>query len=97
MKNNSTDESLLLKPEGKLIFQLYIFAQEDKIQIFSVVKSPNNCCLKNGSIFCIKYIGFKDKIPVVLGNKYIDLRPVSTYPRNFQDLNIYYICQMAKY
>lgn len=53
-------------------------------------KCPDNCCyLKDGSVFCIKYIGFKDNVPVVLGNKYIDLRPVAAYPCNSQIMDIH--------
>ncbi|XP_029670053.1 uncharacterized protein LOC115239595, partial [Formica exsecta] len=44
-------------------------------------KSANNCCyLKDGSVFCIEYIGFKDEYPVILGKKCIDLRPIPGYP-----------------
>lgn len=90
--NHSTDKPLLLKPDEKTL-PLNCTHSHKKIKFEDFVltcKSPNNCCyLKDGSVLCIKHIGFKNDIPVVLGNKYIDLRSIPTYPCNSQNLNIH--------
>lgn len=39
--------------------------------------------------FCIKYIGYQNKIPVIIGRKYINLRSVSMYLCNSQDMKIH--------
>lgn len=59
-------------------------------------KLADNCCfLRNGSIFCVEYIGYKNNMPIAVGRKYLDLRPVSMYPCNSQDLDIYIIDQLS--
>lgn len=92
MKNSSIDEPLLLKPNGKsLPLKCTNSHKQIKFKYFMLTtKSPDNCCyLKDGCVFSIKYIGFKDKVPIVLGNKYIDLHPVATYSCNSQDMNVH--------
>lgn len=92
MKHCSIVKPLFLKSDGKnLSFNCTHSHKKIKFEYFVLtVKSPNNCCyLKDGSVFCIKYIGFKDKIPIVLGNKYIDLQSILTYPCNSQNLDIH--------
>lgn len=93
MNNCSTDNKpLFLKPDGKTL-PLNCTHSHKKIKFQDFVltcKSPNNCCyLKDGSVFEVIHIGFKDKVSVVLGKKYIDLQSMPTYPCNSQNLNIH--------
>ncbi|KYN02771.1 hypothetical protein ALC62_06406 [Cyphomyrmex costatus] len=92
MKNCNIDEPLFLKPDGKnLPLKCTYSHKQIKFKYFMLTaKSPDNCCyLKDGSVFRIKYIGYKDKVRVVLGNKYIDLQPILTCPCNSQNMNIH--------
>lgn len=45
--------------------------------------------MKNGSIFRIDYIGFKDEYPVILGKHFINLKSIPGYPCNSQDMEIH--------
>jgi len=97
--NSFTDEPLLIKPDGRK-FPLQYENTNNQVQCISykklklknftlTTKSPNNCCfLKDGSIFSIQYLGLKDKNPIILGKKYLDLQSIPMYPCNFQNMNI---------
>jgi len=87
-----TVKPLLLKPNGKnLPLKCTNSHKQIKFKNFILTtKSQNNCCyLKDGSVLCIKYIGFKDEIPIILGKKYTDLRSIAIYPCNSQNMSIH--------
>ncbi|XP_070513005.1 uncharacterized protein [Cardiocondyla obscurior] len=91
-KSEIIKEPLLLKPNGKSL-PLNCERSCKTIQFKNYIlktKSPNNCCyLKDRSVVCIKYIGFHNDSPVILGNRYTDLQPISGYPCNSQHIDIH--------
>lgn len=83
---------LLLKPNRKYL-PLECVKSHKQIKLKNFVlttKFANNCCyLKDESVFCIEYIGFKYENPIILGKKSIDLRLISEYPYNSEDMQIH--------
>lgn len=91
IENHSiTNMPLFLKADGTKLGCTNSHKQIKFKNFQLTTKSPDNCCyLKDRSVFCIRYIGFKNKAPVVLGNRYNELCPIATYPCNSQDMNIH--------
>lgn len=97
--SSTYDKPLLIKPDGRRFplqcqdtnNQLCRPYKKIKFKDFTLTtKSPNNCCyLKDGSIFSINYLGLKDEYPIVLGTKYLNIRPIPMYPCNSQNMKIY--------
>lgn len=90
--NTNTNVPLLLKPDRKnLPLQCVNSHKRIKLKNFTLTtKCADNCCyLKDGSVFCIEYIGIKDKTPVVLGKRFADLLPIPIYPHNSQNMDIH--------
>jgi len=89
---SNTSFPVLLKPDGKkLSFECVNSHKEIQFKNFKLTTKPaDNCCyLKDGTVFCIEFIGFKNKIPIIIGRKYIHLRPVSIYLCNSQHMKIH--------
>jgi len=93
--NTNRNGPLLQKPDGRQL-PLNCVNSHKQVQLKNCIlttKSTDNCCyLKDGSVFCIEYIGFKDKTPVILGKRLINLLPVPMYPHNSQNMNIHMAC-----
>lgn len=92
LANNVENAPLVLKPNKKQLPLGCVNSHKQiKLKNFTLTaNSANNCCyLKDGSVFFIDFIGFKDKNPVIIGKKCIDLRPITGYPCNSQDMQIY--------
>ncbi|KAL6423080.1 hypothetical protein ACFW04_010511 [Cataglyphis niger] len=90
-QNIIPNASLLLKPNRKHL-SLGCVNSHKQIKFKNFVlttKFANNCCyLKDGSVFCIEYIGFKYENPVILGKNVLILDP-------YQDIHV--ILKICKY
>lgn len=92
ISDSTSLDPLLVKPNGiNLPFECVNSHKEIHLKNFKLTTEiNNNCCyLQDGSVFYIDYIGFKNKIPVIIGRKYMNLRPITMYPCNSQNIKIH--------
>lgn len=53
-------------------------------------KSPNNCCyLSNKSVVLIEHICYRDRIPVIIGRKFINTKSIPDYPCDSRTSDIF--------
>lgn len=90
--SNIINIPLLLHPDGRNMPLGCVNSHKSMkfAKYLLTTNSADNCCyLKDGSVFCIEYIDYKDNIPIVVGKKFCDLQSIAMYSCNSQDMNIH--------
>lgn len=90
-KCESADIPLLVRPDNKRLPQNCIKSHKQmnfKNFVLKTDYANNVCYLKDGSVFSIKHIGYKNNVAVVLGKKYC-LEPSPIYPFDSGHMKIF--------
>lgn len=88
-KCKNTDSPLFRRPDKKKLPKNCLKEIHFKNVILNMNYANNCCYLKDESIFSIKYIEYKNNVPVLLGRRYRHIEPVPIYPCNSEDMKIF--------